>query len=262
MARSRTGSGCASVVGVFLGLIGWAYLTCSLLLLWLGRRREWLTGAMAILILLHLAMRNGGLLARLDTKPWLGATLPAWHTALAKAIGAIGRYISLGEAVGSLAAITMGGCLLGSILRTDSDVQGHKERLRWAWTFVIGLFIAGLVTDTFEGINKNAATPSWCLWSAALACGLWIVLYLVMDVSGKTAWSLVVRPAGANPLLAYFLHPIVIGLVSLSGHWNDWLGYRGRTADPLIVVAGSLAMAISLRRQRGFWAALGLRLRL
>ena len=181
--------------------------------------------------------------------------------ALAKAIGAIGRYISLGEAVGSLAAITMGGCLLGSILRTDSDVQGHKERLRWAWTFVIGLFIAGLVTDTFEGINKNAATPSWCLWSAALACGLWIVLYRVMDVSGKTAWSVVVRPAGANPLLAYFLHPIVIGLVSMSGHWNDWLGYKG-SHDPLIVVAGSLGMALFVCMATGILGRLGLRLRL
>src|SRR5258708_2750396 len=47
-----------------LGLIGWAYLTVSLIMLVLGRRREWLVGSLAILILLHLAMRHGGLFAR------------------------------------------------------------------------------------------------------------------------------------------------------------------------------------------------------
>lgn len=243
-----------------LGLIGWAYLTASLLMLWLGRRREWLTGAMAILIMIHLAMRNGGLLARLDTKPWLGATLPAWHW-LAGAVSAVGRYISLGNAVGSLAAISVGGCLLGSILRRQSDVRGHGERLRWAGTFCLGLLAAGLVTDTFEGINKNAATPSWCLWSAALACGLWILLYLVMDVAGRTGWSIVVRPAGANPLLAYFLHPLMTGLIGLSGHWNDWLGYKN-SHDPRIVVGGSLAMALFVCACTGLLSRLGLRLRL
>ena len=49
-----------------LGLIGWAYLTVSLLCLVLGKRREWLMGALAILMLLHLAMQAGGLFARLD----------------------------------------------------------------------------------------------------------------------------------------------------------------------------------------------------
>lgn len=243
-----------------LGLIGWAYLTASLLVIGLGRRREWLMGAMGVLILLHLAVRNGGLLARLDAKPWLGATLPAWHW-LANVVRSVGGYIGLGDAVGSLAAIAVAGCLLGSILRRDSDVRGHRERLRWAWTFFVGLVVAGFVTDTFEGINKIAATPSWCLWSAALACGLWIVLYLVMDVAGKTGWSLVVRPAGANPLLAYFLHPIVIVLVSLSGHWNDWLGYKA-SPNPSIVVAGSLGMALFVCAATGVLGRLGLRLRL
>ena len=45
-----------------------------------------------------------------------------------------------------------------------------------ALTFASGLFLAGLVTDTFEGINKIGATPTWCFWSAAFACVLWIGL--------------------------------------------------------------------------------------
>jgi hypothetical protein len=61
--------------------------------------------------------------------------------------------------------------------------------------------------------------------------------------------------------LAYFLHPIVIGLVSLSGHWNDWLGYKG-AHDPRIVVIGSLAMALFVCTATGILSRLGLRLRL
>jgi predicted acyltransferase len=243
-----------------LSLIGWAYLTVSVLTLWLGRRREWLMGALATLVLVHLSVRSGGLLARLDTKPWLGAALPALHS-LSSGIKWIGGYIGLGDAVGSLASITMAGCLLGTILRRDSDVSGHSDRLRWALTFMVGLFLAGLVADTFEGINKVAATPTWCLWSAALACALWIILYLLMDVAGRAAWSIVVRPAGANPLLAYFLHPIVIGLVSLSGYWHKLLNYKS-AHDPWMVVGGSLGMALLICVGTGLLGRLGLRMRL
>ena len=114
-----------------LGLIGWAYLTVALLWLILGRRREWLMGALGILILLHLAMQHGGLFSRLDDKPWLGWSMPVFKT-LASGIDLINSYVGLGEATGSLAAISMAGCLLGTILRRDSDVAIPRDRLAWA----------------------------------------------------------------------------------------------------------------------------------
>jgi heparan-alpha-glucosaminide N-acetyltransferase len=240
-----------------LGLIGWAYLTVSLLVLLVGKRLEWLMGCLAILIVLHVAMRSGGLFARLDHKPWLGAMLPVLKS-VGRGVDAIGEYIGLGDAVGSLAAITMAGCLLGTILRRDSDIPDHRGRVRWALTFVVGLFVAGLTTDTFEGINKIAATPTWCLWCAALACALWILLYQVIDVAGYRAWSIVVRPAGSNPLIAYFLHPIVTGLVSLSGLWDSLLAYKS-SHEPWLVVAGSLCMALFICACTGMIARLGLR---
>ncbi len=124
-------------------------------------------GSLAILILLHLAMRQGGLFARMDHdhKPWLGIALPVLEL-LSKWIASAGAYVGLGDAVGSLAAITMAGCLLGTILGRDSDISTPPARISWATIFMIGLFLAGLVTDTFEGINKIAATPTWCLWCA------------------------------------------------------------------------------------------------
>jgi predicted acyltransferase len=243
-----------------LGLIGWAYLTAALLWLVLGRRREWLMGAAAILILLHLAMRGGGLFARLDTKPWLGSALPVLRIAEA-AVGQVDRFVNLAEACGSLAAISVVGCLLGSILRRESDVATHRDRLSWALTLALGLVIAGVVTDHFEGINKIAATPTWCLWSAAMTCATWIVLYWILDVWGVRGWTIFLRPAGANPLVAYFLHPITVELIGVLGLDHSLLSYQ-RSADPSVVVAGSVAMALFICAATALLGRLGLRVRL
>jgi heparan-alpha-glucosaminide N-acetyltransferase len=243
-----------------LGLIGWAYLTVSVLWLILGRRREWLTGALASLILLHLAMERGGLFTRLNAKTWLGWSAPAFKMT-ATVIDYLNQFVGLGEATGSLAAITMAGCLLGSILRRKSDVNTHRDRLRWALTFVIGLLVAGFLTDTFEGINKIAATPTWCLWCAALTCLVWTILYLIMDVAGIHGWDIVIRPAGANPLVAYFLHPITVGLISLAGLASPLLAYQ-QAGNPYVVVGGSLGMALFICVLTGLLARLGLRMRI
>jgi predicted acyltransferase len=243
-----------------LGLIGWAYLTVALLWLLLGSRREWLMGALASLIFLHLAMRRGGLFTRLDAKPWLGAAAPLFQM-LANGMTAINDYVGLADATGSLAAITMAGCLLGTILRSDDGIATHRDRLRWASMFTLGLIVAGFLTDTFEGINKIAATPTWCLWSAALACAIWIVLYQVMDVAGFRTWSVLVRPAGANPLVAYFLHPITVAAIGFAGIDSPVLDYQS-SQNPSIVVAGSLVMALFICAMTGLLGRVGLRVRL
>jgi len=242
-----------------LGLIGWAYLTVAILTLILGRRREWLMGAMATLLLVHLAMRRG-LFSRLNDKPWLGVLAQPLKL-LARGIDAIGEYVSLGDALGSLAAISMAGCLLGSILRRDSDVATPRDRLSWAWVFTVGLFLAGIVTDTFEGINKIAATPTWCLWCAALTCLAWMILYRAIDVGGHRVWAILVRPAGANPLVAYFLHPIVVEALPMVGLGDSVLKYKG-SPDPWVVVGGSIGMAVVVCVATGLLGRLGLRVRL
>ena len=92
-----------------LGLIGWAYLTAATLTLLLGRRREWMMGALAILMFLHLAMQQGGLFTRLDDKPWLG--------------GAVQPLKVLAEGVSSINELRQSGRRLGLFGR------GHDGRL-------------------------------------------------------------------------------------------------------------------------------------
>jgi predicted acyltransferase len=210
-------------------------------------------------MLAHLAFNHGGLFTHLETKPWLGAAKGPLE-ALAGATEELGTFISLPHATG-LAGITVAGCLLGTILRRDGGLISHRARVGWAWMFAIGLLAAGFVTDTFEGINKIAATPTYCLWSAALACIAWILLYLLVDVRGAGGWTAPLRAAGANALLAYFLHPIVIGLILLTGFGDAVLAYK-QAADVWQVVGGSLAMAVFVCLAAGVLGRLGVRMRL
>jgi predicted acyltransferase len=244
-----------------LGLIGWAYLTVGLLVLLLGWRREWLMGALALLIVIHIAFNHGGLFKRVAGKAWLGPEAQGWLLAAEFSVEEVERYVSLRDSMGSLAAVTMAGCLLGTILRRDSDVTTHRARIGWALTFAAGLFVAGFVTDTFEGINKIGATPTWCLWSAALTCLVWVVLYLPMDVAGWRGWSAPIRAAGANPLVAYLLHPIVLGAVALAGYASTVFAYK-QSPDVWVVIGGSAAMAAFVCAAAGLLGRIGLRMRL
>jgi predicted acyltransferase len=240
-----------------LGLIGWAYLVSAALYLFIGRRREWLVGATGLLMLLYVA-DHADIATRLANREWLDDVRP-WIAALQTLFGWINAHVSFGGALGSLAAIAMSGCCLGSILVPRSEVRTEPERLRWAGIFGVGLLIAALLFDPTYGLNKIQATPAWCFLSAAIATFGWIFLYWWMDVRSHRAWSGAIRPAGANPLLAYLLHPFLYLMAGLIGLRIDF--YRS-SAWPLAVnLAGCLLMALLVVRLTGFIARAGFRIK-
>ena len=104
-------------------------------------------------------------------------------------------------------------------------------------------------------------SPTYCLWSAALACIAWILLYGLVDARGAGGPAAPLRAAGANALLAYFLHPIVIGLILLTGFGEAVLAYK-KAVDVWQVVGGSLAMAVFVCLAAGVLGRLGVRMRL
>jgi len=237
-----------------LGLIGWSYLAASLVYLVFGRRREWLVGATVLMAMLYVA-EHKGLFSRVDSRDWL-----AWA---ASALGQIERvfdwlksHVSFGD---SLASISMAGCCLGSILAPRSDLRTHGERLRWAMVFGLGLFAAGVLFDPLFGINKIRATPAWCCYCACLTLLVWVVLYWIMDVRGHRAWSVVVRPAGANPLLAYILHPVLYLIAGIVGVPIAF--YKSPDLPLFVNILGCLAMAFLLVGIAGLGTRLGLRVK-
>ncbi len=244
-----------------LGLIGWAYLTASLIYLIAGRRREWLVGATGCLVLLFVAAQANPA-THWASRPWLAWAGPAL-VGVQAVLGWINGHLSLGTDLGSHAAITMAGCCLGSILTRGSDLRAPAEQIRWALAFAGGLLAAGVLLDAPYGINKIRATPAWCLYCAALTAGAWALLHWLADVRGRRGWSRLVQPAGANPLLAYLLHPALYLLVGLLG---PGLGrvvfFHQQPERPVwVAVLGSLVMALLVVQFTGWIARAGYRLR-
>ena len=128
---------------------------------------------------------------------------------------------------------------------------------------MIGLFAAGLLLDAPYGINKIRATPSWCLYCAAITTGIWMLLYFMMDLCHVRAWSRLVAPAGANPLLAYLLHPFLFLLLNLAGEpvRSVVFFYRSPELPAIVAVIGSLAMALLVVQATGWIAGKGFRLK-
>ncbi len=240
-----------------LGLIGWAYLVASLLYLAFGRRREWLIGATAILALLYVA-EHKGLFSRVDSRAWLAWAAPAIHQ-VESVFTWVGSHVSVGTSLGSLASISMAGCCLGSIIAPGSDLRTHGQRLRWTVGFGVWLAAAALLLDPLFGINKIRATPAWCFTCALLATMVWGVLYWLMDVRGYRAWSIVVRPAGVNPLLAYILHPMLYLIAGITGI-PLWF-YKSSDLPGLVSILGCLMMAFFVVGVTGLITRLGYRMK-
>jgi heparan-alpha-glucosaminide N-acetyltransferase len=180
-----------------LGLIAWAYLMASIVYLIFRGRRTAILGCMVVLMCLFAADKKGAF-----DDFWLS------------------HIVGIGEMLGSQAAITVGGLLLGSIL-VAADVTTLRARAKFTFWFAAGCAAAALCLQPLYGISKNSATPSWCLWSCAITAGLWFFFYLVCDVRPVKTISRPLALAGQNVLLTYLFSEMLPGLLDVL-HLGDW----------------------------------------
>ncbi|HVY72039.1 MAG TPA: DUF5009 domain-containing protein, partial [Verrucomicrobiae bacterium] len=136
-----------------LGLIGWAYLVAASVFLAFRDNRAALLGSMVLLFCLYAAERTG-----LFSDFWLE------------------RYVGIGGALGSQAAISVGGVLLASALLSP-DFATAGRRVQFALWFIGGCLAGALLLHGLYGINKNSATPSWCHWACVATTALWLPLH-------------------------------------------------------------------------------------
>jgi predicted acyltransferase len=197
-----------------LGLIGWAYWVACTAYLLLRNHLAGLVGAIALFYCVYIA-NAAGAFSRLT-----------WIT----------DWVDIGAALGSHAAITVSGAVLGVILTPASGMQTPVARLRWALLFGLGLAAAGWLLHSAHDIhrmfiiNKIFATPAWCLWSSAITAWIWMALYWVVDVRRWQKWASPLQSAGQNALVAYILAPIlyaVFELVALVLHLPNYYDQLG-----------------------------------
>ena len=168
-----------------LGLIGWDYLVGSSVFLGFKGHRTALLGSMVILLGLFAADHAG-------------AFDDCWLT----------KIVGIGDTLGAQGAITVGGVLLASILKSP-EMGNVVARVRFTLLFIIATSAGALLLQGAYGINKNAATPSYCLWACAVTATLWLMLYLLTDVRRVAAIAIPLSTAGQNVLLAYFLSEVL-----------------------------------------------------
>ena len=175
-----------------LGLIGWAYLICSLVYLALGRSRAALMGILGLLI----AFNAGNHLGSLDFM----SSFMSKHT---------------GAMMSCHAAIVLAGVVIGTLFKSSARKTTPKERTLFMLSFGAGLYAAGLLLRPIQGISKIRATESYALVTAGVCCLLFLGFYLLMDVLMVRRWSSFLQPVGKNPLLAYILPDIVACVLAL-----------------------------------------------
>ncbi|RPI00514.1 MAG: DUF5009 domain-containing protein [Calditrichaeota bacterium] len=222
-----------------LGLIGWAYLVTAILYLLLRKYRLSFAAAIVLLYCLYFA----------DGANFFGNA------------GGLARWINIGSMLGSHAAVTATGALLGFTLLPPT--QSHRERIIAALAFAFFLGAAAIMLHSLNSIhrmfiyNKIAATPPWCLISSAWTALIWTAVYWVIEVKGIRFGSNVLKSAGQNALFAFILGPIVYTLLDISAAafsgfslWG-WLGsaFISGLARSLIFAAAAVGLTAWMQRR-------------
>lgn len=170
-----------------LGLIGWAYLyACIFYQLTRGRLAP-LLAVLACCVGYWCAAHQGWL--------WAGQMDNAAHGSIALS-GVVCALIFFG-----------------------GDAKSLQRRYLEAAALVLALALAAWLLRPALHISKIEATPSWCLYSAAICVTLFGFLYWLIDLKRVQAWTGFFRPAASNPLLTYIIPYIVYALMQYL-HWS------------------------------------------
>jgi len=175
-----------------LGLIGWAYFYSSEFYL-LSRGRLWAVLALLCFCVGYYALAHRGGLA--SPVGWLFSQEP--HAAHSQ--------------------IVLAGVACTLIFFDSSRADSNRRRFVEAFLFAAVLALGGLALRPVFGISKIYATPSWCLYCAALCVLLFSLLYWIVDMRGRDRWTRLIDPAAANPLVTYLLPFIVLSALTLAG---------------------------------------------
>jgi len=214
-----------------LGLIGWSYLTCCAIYFLCRKNLAAMIGMLAVFISLYIGDEGGAL----------------------DFLSFISKYVWLGGHIGGHASITTAGMIVAILFLEDFQIQNPKQKIIWIATFAGIMFIIGYFLRPLYGISKINATPSWSLYSSAICCLIFAFLYWLIDIRKISRWAIFLKPAGANPLLAYILPDIyyaLMGLFSitiLADYFGEGLAGIVRSFVLALVILGFTALLTKFR---------------
>ncbi|SEK70461.1 Predicted acyltransferase [Chitinophaga rupis] len=176
-----------------LGLIGWAYLySCIFYQLFKGNVYG-LLAMMGICTLFYI----------IGHQPAIQQS--GWH------------WITSQSGNAAHTSIVLCGIVLSLIFFDQASNKSVQQRFIQAGGFALILLVTGYFLRPYFKISKIYATPTWCLYSAAICCILFSFLYWLIDRKQISGWTNFFRPAAANPLLTYIIPFIIYALLHLLG---------------------------------------------
>ncbi|KQV78631.1 hypothetical protein ASD15_22805 [Massilia sp. Root351] len=225
-----------------LGMIGWAYLLCSVIYLAVNGKPLLLLAAFGLLIVLYL-VGTAGLLP-----------LPQ----------ALNEVVNVPQVLGSTSANVLAGTLMGTLFLRRAQPEGlrpvspavpvppapagnallHRRRVMLMACFAVALFGAGMLLRPLHGINKVHATESYTLVCSGLVLALFILFYVLIDVLQWRWWSVALMPAGANALFAFIAPDLWEQLAAVLRMPRWWWPYLESGGGAGLLNAAALTVAM------------------
>jgi len=183
-----------------LGLIGWAAMFASLVVIFFGL-------SLPVIIVMHLLCLLGFVLFQ----PHYLSQFPALHCLRDEANQFTHTMLVL---CGAFVSHRLYGV-------PATSVPEKYQRLRFLLIWCVSAFMIAMIVHRYFPISKIHATPSWACFSIAFCSLISLLLYLVIDVMRWESWYQFLLSPAKNSLLIYLL-PFLI--YSLSQYLQlEWL---------------------------------------
>lgn len=195
-----------------LGLIGWAYLVCSLVYLLLRGKKQFCVVAWLLFAGLMIAQASGVRALGFYPGGWTHPLLVFTGVLASVAMSRFGDEKKPGWLVGIL--------LCSSLL----------------------MFAAGNLCHNFWICSKNLGTPTWAFWCLACYLPILALLYFVCDACKHVAWAKPISPAGTATLTCYMIPTLwystqqLLGLSYPSALYAGWPGLAKSTVFAFVIV--------------------------
>lgn len=171
-----------------LGLIGWTYLLCAIIYLYLNKQRIYLFIALGLFILLCIAGSN----------QWLGS------------------FDGIIPGNGCFHAFTMCGMLISLLFNQSKSDLSINKKMMIATSAGIVFFIAAFVSHYFWIISKIQATPTWLFICTSISILFYVFMYWIADMKGKASWFDIIKPAGTATLTCYLIPYLLYSIFILT----------------------------------------------
>ena len=109
-------------------------------------------------------------------------------------------------------SLTLLGVVTSLVFFARPDERAPLRRFGQAGLLIVACIVAGALLRPAYTISKIYASPTWCLYSAAICIALFAALYALVDLRGHARWTRWLAPVAAQPLVAYLIPFVVVGI--------------------------------------------------